>query len=263
MFCHIRVLCISLNLIPNGVFPGIFRCGELLTPLRIVKPVEHRAASGLACCNQRLFCTIVGQGVCRRCRNSGDKLVGRIDIDCQRDVLIVCALDHYGHCAHRADGFHVIFLNGQNQLAVFDLCRANGVIAAGQVNSWCAVGHRAVLPGSLQRRQQRGQINRIRRRVVVRDLQRLGRGGSDDRPADRNSHTAAVAVFDLHHPAAIGKDKVAAGCQRHCAGEGSVSGFRGVKFHIAQLVVALVQIKSIPSRQFRIPRVLRIKSKRL
>ena len=35
--------------------------------------------------------------------------------------------------------------------------------------------------------------------------------------------------------------------QRHCAGECSVSGFRGVEFHIAQLVVALVQIKIIHS----------------
>ena len=128
LFCHICVLCISLHLVPNGVFSGIFRCGDLLTPFGIAKPVEHRAASGLACCNQRLFCTVVGQGVCRRCRNSGDKLVGGIDIDGQRDVLIVCALDHYGRSTHRAGGFHVIFLNGQGQLAVFHL-RAAGVVA--------------------------------------------------------------------------------------------------------------------------------------
>ena len=152
LFCHICVLCISLNLVPNGVFPGIFRCGELLTPLRIAKPVEHCSASGLARCNQRLFCTIVGQGVCRRCRNSGDKLVGRIDIDGQRDVLIVRALDYHGHCAHRAGGFHVIFLNRQDQLAIFHL-RTVGVIGAGQVDRWCAVGHCAVLLGSFQRGQ--------------------------------------------------------------------------------------------------------------
>ena len=152
MFCHICVLCISLNLVPNGVFPGIYRCGELLTPLRIAKPVEHCAASGLARYNQRLFCTIVGQGVCRRCRNSGDKLVGRIDIDGQRDVLIVRALDYHGHCAHRAGGFHVIFLNRQDQLAIFHL-RTVGVIGAGQVDRWCAVGHCAVLLGSFQRGQ--------------------------------------------------------------------------------------------------------------
>ena len=174
-------------------------------------------------------------------------VVGRRDLDLDRTNAA---------CFFRFHG-----LNGQNQLAVFDLCCANGVIGAGQVDSWCAVGHRAVLPGSLQRRQQRGQINRIRRRVVVRDLQRLGRGVSDARTADINRHTAAAAVFDLHHPAATGKDKVAAGCQRHCAGEGSVSGFRGVQFHIAQLVVALVQIKNILSRQYRIPQVLRIKRK--
>ena len=152
MFCHICVLCISLHLVPNGVFPGIFRCGELLTPLRIAKPVEHCAASGLARCNQRLFCTIVGQGVCRRCRNSGDKLVGRIDIDGQRDVRIVCALDYHGHCAHRAGGFHVFFLNRQDQLAIFHL-RTVGVIGAGQVDRWCAVGHCTVLFGSFQRGQ--------------------------------------------------------------------------------------------------------------
>ena len=98
--------------------------------------------------------------------------------------------------------------------------------------------------------------------MVVHDLHRLGRGGSDDRTVDPNTLLAAdSAVFDLHHPAATGKDKVAAGCQRHCAGEGSVSGFRGVEFHIAQLVVALAQIKNIHSRQYRIPRVLRIKHK--
>ena len=176
-------------------------------------------------------------------------VVGRRDLDLDR-TNAACLV-----CLHG--------LNGQNQLAVFDLCCANGVIAAGQVDSWCAVGHLAVFLGAFQLRQQRGQINRIRRRVVVRDLQRLGRGGSDDRTADRNKLLAAdAAVFDLHHPAATGKDKVAVGFQRHCAGEGSVvSSFRGVEFHIAQLVVALVQIKNILSRQYRIPRVLRIRNK--
>ena len=207
----------------------------------------------------------VGQRLRAQCRFAGgDDLVGGIDVDGQGEVMVVGRRDLDLDRTNAACRVCIHGLNGQNQLAVFDPCRANGVIGAGQVDSWCAVGHRAVLPGSLQRRQQRGQINRICRRVVVRDLQRLGRGGSDGRTADPNKLTAAdAAVFDLHHPAAIGKDKVAAGCQRHCAGEGSVSGFRGVKFHIAQLVVALVQIKSIPSRQFRIPRVLRIKSKRL
>ena len=205
--------------------------------------VLHRACDGA-----RAQLVAVGNRRCGDCavRHGGD-LVHRADLDSQSDVLIVYALDYHGHCTHRTSGFHVIFLNGQGQLAVFHL-RTIGVIAVGQVDSWCAVGHRAVLPGSLQRRQQRGQINRIRRRVVVRDLQRLGRGGNDDRPVDKNKLTAAAAaVFDLHLPAAIGKDKVAAGCQRHCAGECSVSGFRGVEFHIAQLVVALVQIKIIHS----------------
>ncbi len=42
--------------------------------------------------------------------------------------LIVRALDYHGHCAHRAGGFHVIFLNRQDQLAIFHL-RAAGVVA--------------------------------------------------------------------------------------------------------------------------------------
>ena len=63
----------------------------------------------------------------RRCAGGSDPVL-RADLDGQRDVLIVCALDHYGHCAHRAGGFHVIFLNGQGQLAVFHL-RAAGVVA--------------------------------------------------------------------------------------------------------------------------------------
>ena len=170
MFCYICVLCISLNLIPNGVFPGIFRCGDLLTPLRIVKPVEHRAASGLACCNQSLFCTVVGQGVCRRCRNSGDKLVGRIDIDGQRDVLIVRALDHYGHCAHRAGGFHVIFLNRQGQLAVFHL-RAAGVVAVIEFDLAQLIGGCTVLFGSFQRGQS-GERHSVGLFVAVYNGQR-------------------------------------------------------------------------------------------
>ena len=210
MFCHICVLCVSLHLIPNSVFPRVFRCGELLTPFGIVKPVEHRAASGLACCNQRLFCTIVGQGVCRRCRNSWDKLVGRIDIDGQRDFIIVRALDYHGHCAHRAGGFHVIFLNRQDQLAIFHL-RTVGVIVAGQVDRWCAVGHCAVLLRSLQYRQsgerhsvglfvavyngQRGFLSKVRRSglgdvasrgdaallqgVILRSLPHQGHCGND------------------------------------------------------------------------------------
>ena len=152
MLCHICVLCVSLNLIPNSVFPGIFCCGDLLTPLRIVKPVKYRAASGLACCNQRLFCTVIGQGVCRRCHNSGDKLVGRVDIDGQRDVLIVCALDYHGHCTHRAGGFHVIFLNGQGQRAVFHL-RAAGVVAVIEFDLAQLIGGCTVLFGRFQRGQ--------------------------------------------------------------------------------------------------------------
>ena len=65
----------------------------------------------------------------RQCtgQNRGE-LVLRADVDGQRDVLIVCALDYYGRSTHRAGGFHVIFLNGQGQLAVFRL-RAAGVVA--------------------------------------------------------------------------------------------------------------------------------------
>ena len=97
-------------------------------------------------------------------------VVGRRDLDLDR-TNVACRV-----CLHG--------LNGQNQLAVFHP-RAAGVIVAGQVDSWCAVGHRAVLPGSLQRRQQRGQIDRIGIRMIVDDVQRdffveVGHGGLFD-----------------------------------------------------------------------------------
>ena len=214
MFCHICVLCISLNLVPNGVFPGVFRCGALLTPLRIVKPVEHRAASGLACYNQSLFCTVVGQGVCRRCRNSGDKLVGRIDIDGQRDVLIVCALDYHGHCAHRAGGFHVIFLNGQGQLAVFHL-RAAGVVAATQFDLAQLIGGCTVLFGRFQLGQG-GERHSVGLFVAVYNgkrsfLDEVRRSGLDD-AASRGEAALLQGVIlrGLPHQGHCGGDVLAA-----------------------------------------------------
>lgn len=189
-------------------------------------------------------------------------LVHRPEVHGEGDGLVVGGRDLDGDSADGAGRRDGILVDGQDQLAVFDLRMTVRVITGGQLHGGLRILDFAVGPGAFQLRQQRGQINRIRRRVVVRDLQRLGRGGSDARPVDPNKLTAAAAaVFDLHHPAATGKDKVAAGFQRHCAGEGSVSGFRGVEFHIAQLVVALVQIKNIHSRQYRILRVLRIKHK--
>ena len=74
-------------------------------------------------------CVTVGNLACGDFADRrGLDLVHCADIDSQSDVLIVCALDHYGHCAHRAGGFHVVFLNGQGQLAIFHL-RAAGVVA--------------------------------------------------------------------------------------------------------------------------------------
>ena len=78
--------------------------------------------------------------------------VDSVDADGQRDVLIVRALDYHGHCTHRAGGFHVIFLNGQGQLAVFHL-RAAGVVAATQFDFADLIGERTVLFGRFQRGQ--------------------------------------------------------------------------------------------------------------
>ena len=86
--------------------------------------VLHRACDGALA-----QCVTVGNLACGDCavRHGGD-LIHRVDIDSQSDVLIVYALDYHGHCAHRAGGFHVVFLNGQGQLAIFHL-RAAGVVA--------------------------------------------------------------------------------------------------------------------------------------
>ena len=86
--------------------------------------VLHRACDGA-----RAQLVAVGNRRCGDCAvRHGFDLVHRADLDSQSDVLIVYALDYHGHCAHRAGGFHVVFLNGQGQLAIFHL-RAAGVVA--------------------------------------------------------------------------------------------------------------------------------------
>ena len=263
MFCHICVLCVSLHLIPNSVFPRFFRSGDLLAPLRIAKPVEHRAASGLACCNQRLFCTIVGQGVCRRCRNSREKLVGRIDIDGQSDVLIVCTLDYYGHCAHRAGGFHVIFLNRQGQLAVFHL-RAAGVIAAIQFDSADLIGERTVLFGRFQRGQS-GERHSVGLFVVVYNDERsfLGevrRSGLGDIASSREAALLqGVILRGLLHQGHCGSDVLAVahtgivksgGHGVVCASvQGHVVEDHAGGFHGCRAVVDLIRTRYLGDRQ--------------
>ena len=98
-------------------------------------------------------CIAVGNLACGDCAvRRGLDLVRRVDLDSQSDVLIVFALDYHGHCTHRTSGSHVIFLNGQGQLAVFHI-RAAGVVAVIEFDFAQLIGGCTVLFGRFQRGQ--------------------------------------------------------------------------------------------------------------
>ena len=154
-------------------------------------------------------------------------VVGRRDLDLDRTNAA---------CFFRFHG-----LNGQNQLAVFHL-RAAGVIVAGQVDSWCAVGHRAVLHRAFQLRQQLAQIERIHSGMIVRNVQFPGFGrGREGCLAGRDRH-----FLHRHLRGSVFKNKVrcslpGARLQLDCQARRCISRLGGTELYIADLEILRAQ----------------------